>query len=202
MPVVALKQGDFLEPLEEDHLIERNQWTLAKSDADLPGFITPTEQRGILIDIEKHVTPANVFTFHPDKYATNQRYHGLELPHHYHKEIGAMNAEKIKGAQLIAHDGRVECGVRNLEREQLRSFWIQTSTDKFYPDFLVKLTNGRVLAVEYKGGHFADTADTKKKERLGKLWELRSGGQCFFEMVKGPSELRKVQDALQRADTQ
>ena len=32
-------------------------------------------------------------------------------------------------------------------------------------------------------GH-STTDGTKEKERLGKLLEERSGGQCFFEMVK------------------
>ena len=56
-----------------------------------------------------------------------------------------------------------------------------------------------MLAVEYKGAHLAQNPDTVEKERLGKLWELRSGGRCFFEMVKGPGELGKIADALARA---
>ena len=312
VPLLALKQGEFPHRFEEDDLIERNDWTLAKCDADLPGFLIPTEQRGIVIDIEKHatterevlqsrfledtdhqqrlletsaawpavklivaiarafphpgltdaetdiwlqrviaglevrgitlaqmtahrhrlfkavaarvnelekshrklvyetllfgdasgtvcVTPADVFTFHPDKYPVGDRYHGLALPRHYYKEIGAMNDEEVKCAQVIAHDRRVEAWVRNLEREPKHSFWIQTSSDKFYPDFVAKLTNRKVIAVEYKGGHLASSSDTVEKERLGKLWEARSEGQCFFEMLKGPGELGKTQDALMKA---
>jgi type III restriction enzyme len=313
VPVLALKQGEFFHQFEEDDLIERNHWTLAKCDADLPSFIIPTEQRGIVIDIEKnavtdkekiqqrflavtdrqqrlletsaawpvaklivttarafphagltdaemdiwlqrvvaelekrgitleqmtahrhrlfkavsarvneleklnlkktyetllfgdgsgtvHVSLASVFTFHPSKYPVGDRYHGLELPRHYYNEVGAMNDEEVKCAQVIAHDERVECWVRNLEREPKLSFWIQTSTDKFYPDFVAKLKNGKVLAVEYKGLDRASSDDTKEKERLGKLWEERSGGQCFFEMVKGPNEFGKIQDAIKKAD--
>ena len=57
---------------------------------------------------------------------------------------------------------------------------------------MAKLTHGKVLAIEYKGLNLSTSDDTKEKERLGKLWELKSGGQCFFEMVKGPGELSKV----------
>jgi type III restriction enzyme len=312
VPVLALKQGDFFHQFEEDDIIEHNDWTLATSDADLPAFIIPTEQRDIVIDIEKnasteiekiqsrfladtdrqqrlletstawpvaklivtiarafphagltdaemdiwlqrvisglenrgitfeqmtayrhrlyktvaarvkelekqtrkktfdtllfgegsgavYVTLANIFTFHPNKYPVGDRYHGLELPNHYYKEIGTMNGEEVKCAQVIAHDKRVECWVRNLERESKLSFWIQTSTDKFYPDFVAKLQNGKVLSVEYKGLRDATNEDTKEKELLGKLWEERSGGHCFFEMVKGPGELGKIQDALKKA---
>ncbi len=307
VPVLALKQGDFLHQFEEDDILERTNWTLSNSDADLPGFIIPTEQRGIVIDVSEkeriqqrflaetdrqqrlletsaawpvaklvnaidrsfkhdaltdaetgiwltrvvaelekrgvtfeqmtahrhrlfkavaarvhelekwnrkkiyetllygdgsgtvHVSLASVFTFHPEKYPVGHRYHGLELPRHYYKEIGAMNDEEVKCAQVIAHDERVECWVRNLEREPKLSFWIQTSSDKFYPDFIAKLKNGKVLAVEYKGLDRATTDDTKEKERLGKLWEERSGGQCLFEMVKGLGEFGKIQDAIKRA---
>ena len=307
VPVLALKQGDFLHQFEENDIIERNNWTLSQCDADLPGFLIPAEQRGIVIDVSEkekiqqrfladtdrqqrlletsaawpvaklvnaidrsfrhdalteaetgiwltrviaelekrgitveqmtahrhrlfkavaarvneleklnrkktyetllfgdgsgtvQVRLASVFTFDPNKYPVGDRYRGLELPRHYYKEIGAMNGEEVDCARIIAHDARVECWVRNLEREPKLSFWIQTSTDKFYPDFIAKLTNGKSLAVEYKGAHLAGTDDTKEKERLGKLWEERSGGQCFFEMVKGPGELGKIQDTMMKA---
>ena len=146
-----------------------------------------------------HVSLASVFRFALDKYPVGNRYHGLELPRHYYKEIGAMNGEEVQCAQIIAHDARVECWVRNLEREPRLSFWIQTSTDKFYPDFAAKLVNGKRLVIEYKGVHLAETPDTKEKERLGKLWEVRSGGECFFEMVKGLGELSKIQEAMKKA---
>ena len=308
VPVLALKQGDFFRQFEEDDLIERNHWTLAKCDADLPGFVLPSRTGDIVIDIveeseriqqrflqvterqqslletsaawpvqrlivaiarsfphpgltdaeidiwlqrvvtelegrgvtleqmtahrhrlfkavaarvaelEKanqkkayetllfgdgsgtvHVSLASTFTFDPNKYPVRERYQGLELPRHYYKEIGVMNGEEEECARIIAHDQRVECWVRNLEREPKTSFWIQTSTDKFYPDFIAKLKNGKILAVEYKGGHLAGNPDTIEKTRLGKLWEERSGGLCLFEMVCGPGELSKIQDAMKKA---
>jgi hypothetical protein len=45
----------------------------------------------------------------------------------------------------------VEFWVRNLERQPIYSFWLQTSNDRFYPDFIAKLKNGKILVVEYKG---------------------------------------------------
>jgi len=58
---------------------------------------------------------------------------------------------------------------------------MQTSPDKFYPDFVCKLKDGRVLVVEYKGGHLINS-DSKEKEALGELWAKRSGGACLFVM--------------------
>ncbi len=43
------------------------------------------------------------------------------------------------------------------------------------------------------------TDDTKEKERLGKLWAARSNGACYFEMIKGPGELGKLQNAIAAA---
>ncbi len=51
VPVLALKQGEFFHQFEEDDIIERNHWTLSQCDAELPGFLIPTEHRGIVIDV-------------------------------------------------------------------------------------------------------------------------------------------------------
>jgi hypothetical protein len=73
------------------------------------------------------------------------------------------------------------------------------TSDKFYPDFVCKLKNGKFLVVEYKGLDRATNDDTKEKERLGQLWEARSHGDCIFLMIKGPDELSKIADAMAKA---
>ena len=72
-------------------------------------------------------------------------------------------------------------GLANPVRRPGHSFWLQTSTDKFYPDFVCKLKDGRVVVVEYKGGHLWND-ETKEKKALGELWAKRSGGNCLFVM--------------------
>ena len=126
---------------------------------------------------------------------------------HYYEKVGELEAttpagnigEEFQCAQFIDSLPEVQWWVRNLERQPVHSFWLQTSTDRFYPDFVIQLKSGKILVVEYKGADRATNDDTKEKERLGKLWEERSGGLCFFEMVCGPAELGKVQEALKRA---
>lgn len=71
--------------------------------------------------------------------------------------------------------------MRNPVRRPGQSFWLQTSTDKFYPDFVCKLKDGRILVVEYKGGHLWND-ESKEKKALGELWAMRSGGACLFVM--------------------
>jgi type III restriction enzyme len=75
----------------------------------------------------------------------------------------------------------VKYWVRNLSRKPT-SFRLQTSTDWFYPDFLCQLTDGRVLAVQYKGKHLYDARDAEEKRSVGMVWESRSEGRCLFVM--------------------
>lgn len=126
---------------------------------------------------------------------------------HYYEKVGELETETELGttkeeflfAQFIDEQPEVEWWVRNLDKQPVHSFWLQTSTDKFYPDFVVKLRNGKILVVEYKGDHLSTNRDTEEKERLGKLWAGSSGGLCFFEMVKGPEDFRRVRDAIRMA---
>ena len=74
--------------------------------------------------------------------------------------------------------------MRNVERKP-SSFSLQTATDRFYPDFICKLDDGRVLAVEYKNSRDWELPDSIEKRRLGTLWEKRSGGKCLFVMPRG-----------------
>jgi hypothetical protein len=76
--------------------------------------------------------------------------------------------------------------LRNLERRPDGAFWLQTATDKFYPDFLAELDDGRILVVEYKGHDRWSNDDSKEKRALGELWESRSNGRCLFIMPDGP----------------
>jgi type III restriction enzyme len=92
---------------------------------------------------------------------------------------GGGITEEFKCAQFLDGLPEVEFWVRNLSR-RTTSFRLQTSNDWFYPDFLCKLTDGRVLAVEYKGAHL--WADAEEKRVVGEVWASRSGGRCLFVM--------------------
>ena len=125
----------------------------------------------------------------------------MALPNHFYPVIGDLKAEgeEYDCARIVASLKGIEFWVKNLEGEPESSFWIQTSSDKFYPDFVCKLKNGKSLAVEYKGLDRATNDDTKEKERLGQLWEARSHGECIFLMIKGPGELSRITDAVAKA---
>ncbi len=74
---------------------------------------------------------------------------------------------------------------------------------RFYPDFVAELTDGRILVVEYKGEHIADSADTREKRNLGALWEEKSGGKGLFLMAEkragaGRDLSRQLADKIRR----
>ncbi|MBN2301144.1 MAG: DEAD/DEAH box helicase family protein [Lentisphaerae bacterium] len=131
------------------------------------------------------VTPECCFAYDPRQYPYGRPYRGHYIFHkHYYPEIGDLNAtgEEFECAQFIDQLDEVEYWVRNVERRPNHSFWLQTSTDRFYPDFVCKLKDDRILVVEYKGGHLASGSDAEEKQMLGELWEKRSEGHCLFIM--------------------
>ena len=77
----------------------------------------------------------------------------------------------------------VKTWVRNLEKKPSAAFWLQTEGGRFYPDFVAQLEDGRVAVVEYKGADRISNDDTKRKVRVGSLWQARSNGQGVFLMV-------------------
>ncbi len=131
------------------------------------------------------VNPDLVFTFAPDEYPApvNSLYRGMhQFKKHYYPDVGDLKStgEEHECALVIDSLDEVKFWVRNLDSQPLRSFWLQTSTWRFYPDFVCKLTDGRILVVEYKGGHLY--SDAEEKRNIGDLWERRSQGRCLFVM--------------------
>ncbi|MYG07422.1 restriction endonuclease subunit R [Candidatus Poribacteria bacterium] len=135
------------------------------------------------------VSPDHCFSFEPHSYPYNTRYTGhYQFQKHYYQHVGDLKSEgeEFKCAEFIDRLPEVKFWVRNLERQPKFSFWLQTATDKFYPDFVCLLTDGRYLIVEYKGDHLWSADDAKEKREIGGLWEARSDGSCLFIMPKGP----------------
>ena len=128
-------------------------------------------------------TYAYSFPNDPNCYPANWYYQGR---HQFKKHFYALPGElKSEGDELdcaIALDAQsaVKHWVRNLSNQPEASMWIQTKTDRFYPDFLAELNDGRLLMVEYKGEGWSDSEDTREKRRLGDLWAEKSEGKALF----------------------
>ena len=138
------------------------------------------------------------FSFDPHNYPYNKKYQGsYHFPKHYYRDLGDMNGEEEQCAVFIENLPEVEFWVRNIEQREKFSFWLQTSSDKFYPDFMCKLKDGRYLSVEYKGADRWSDDDSKEKRALGELWEKRSNDTCLFVMPKG-KDLQAISDKLKK----
>lgn len=129
-----------------------------------------------------------VLIFKRAKYAYNFPYVGfIDLPKHFFPVVGDLlpKGEEFECAQFLATklDG-VKYWLRNIAQKDT-SFSLQTSTDRFYPDFVCLLDDGRILVVEYKNERDWDLPDSREKRQIGELWEKRSGTKGLFIMPRG-----------------
>jgi type III restriction enzyme len=150
------------------------------------------------------------FYFDENRYSPNWNYPGspFRSKKHYFSQIGELKSEgeEFECARLLDTHPGVWYWVRNIERRPESSFWLQTSSDKFYPDFVALLHDGRILVVEYKGADRWSDDDSKEKRALGERWAERSGGLCLFIMPKGPDwaaigDVSKPNPAAQHKDS-
>ncbi|MGD0462794.1 MAG: DEAD/DEAH box helicase family protein [Tepidisphaeraceae bacterium] len=135
------------------------------------------------------VDPEQCLTISPEWYAPNSYYEGdYHWQRHAFPRVGELKSEgeEFECATRIDQHPNVRRWVRNLERQSRHSFWLQTSTDRFYPDFVVELLDGRFLVVEYKRGDSWSNDDNREKRKIGELWAAASHGRCLFIMPKGP----------------
>lgn len=147
------------------------------------------------------VSPERCFTFSPEQYPARFFCKASDsFGKHYYSKVGELEeeGEEFLCAQILDQMNEVEFWVRNLERQENFSFWLQTATDKFYPDFVCKLKDGRYLVVEYKGADRWSNDDSKEKRRLAELWALKSKGQCLFVMPKG-KDWPTIKDVVNRS---
>lgn len=136
-------------------------------------------------------------------YGYNQPYKGgTAFRKHLFRIVGDLetSGEEYECAVYIERMTQVKAWVRNTAR-QPHSFWLQTSSDKFYPDFVALLNDGRVLVVEYKGAHLATADEVKEKQLIGKLWAERSNKTCLFLMIEN-REFVRIDNAIRKVTSQ
>jgi type III restriction enzyme len=127
------------------------------------------------------------FDYPKDNYPARSPLKGAyKFRKHFYSLPGELESggEEFECARAIDGLPEVKHWVRNLALQPAFSFWLPTSTDRFYPDFVAGLEDGRILVVEYKGEHIVDAADAREKRNLGALWEEKSGGKGLFLMAE------------------
>lgn len=120
--------------------------------------------------------------FDESTYAFNQPYSGAtKFNKHYTPLIGDLkpSGEEFDCAVHLDRMDAVRYWIRNVEGKRT-SFWLQLPHQKFYPDFVAMLHDGRILVVEYKGGHLYEGEAPKRT--IGTVWADASDGHCLFCM--------------------
>ena len=144
-------------------------------------------QRHLLApEAKTEVSFDHTFVFVAGMYRDQRRYRGNWKPTRHFLGPdrvpafdGAEDGEEFRCAQAIDSLTAVKFWVRNVARHPA-SFWLPTARGKFYPDFVALLEDGRLMVVEYKGSHIAESPDTAEKRTIGELWERESHGTCLF----------------------
>ena len=159
-------------------------------------FLSPKFATPLLVSKEAQ------FQFPLDAYPAGLLYKGgYRFKKHYYPVIGELNDDEIKCAVLLDTLPEMKLWVRNLPGpgRETTSFWLQTSADKFYPDFVCLLADGRILVVEYKNAKDYTNDDSKEKNALGQLWEERSGGSCVFYMPNGSKDIETIRAKIKKS---
>jgi len=94
-------------------------------------------------------------------------------------EEGEMNDLEKKVIFEVANLDSVVFWHRNLERGK---GFLLNSFINHYPDFIVKMKNGKIILIETKGDHL-DGSDSLKKLRLGEKWAAKAGDKYRYFMV-------------------
>jgi type III restriction enzyme len=114
---------------------------------------------------------------------------------------GGEDGEEFQCARAIDAEPAVRFWLRNVSRHPA-SFRLPTSTDSFYPDFIAMLNDGRLLVVEYKGSHLAETPDTKEKANIGEIWAKLSKGKALFLLATikkgGKSLAEQIEEKIRK----
>jgi len=111
---------------------------------------------------------------------------------------GVEEGEEFQCAQAVDSLPDVKFWLRNVAKNA-ESFWLPTAAGKFYPDFVARLNNDRMMVIEYKGALLAGSGvdDTNEKRAIGRLWEQNSGGKGLFVMVEKQLGDRDMRGQLQ-----
>jgi len=150
------------------------------------------------------VSADHVFTFGRGLYPARPPYYAgrYRFAKHYYGVIGDLKEpaprqfdHEYHCAVALDELPAVRHWVRNLARFPEFSFWLPTASDRFYPDFVAELHDGRLLVVEYKGEGYKSSDDTIEKRRVGELWAKLSGN-LFLLAVERDEHGRGVREQL------
>ncbi|CAM3708383.1 DEAD/DEAH box helicase [Vibrio aquimaris] len=188
----------------------RNKFPLARAVRDLIRLHRKQAQQigyqASLFGADSTACVSDEFMYHfePRHYPSRPPYYSgrYKFTKHYFPQnlIEDLKADGEEFDCAVAIDGlhQVKYWIRNLVRRDHASFWLPLAHNKFYPDFICELKDGRMLVVEYKGKNSETNDDSAEKRAIGDKWAELSDGQCLFIMaVKQDKQGRNVSQQIQ-----
>lgn len=174
--------------------LEEQLW-IARDQAGRSGFQQALFEGGL--EIVASDAPGHAFTYPADMalYPAHRYYEGpYRFRKHFYpipgdldwKTAGGRVGEEFECAQAIDLLDEVDFWVRNLVHAS--QFWMPTSRQRTYPDFVAKLRDGRLLVVEYKGDDRFSNDEEKEKRMVGALWARTSAGKGLYLMAQKRDE--------------
>ncbi|MDO8940508.1 MAG: hypothetical protein Q7U98_15240 [Methylicorpusculum sp.] len=186
----------------------RNKFPLLRAVRDLIGLYRRRAQKEgyqqTLFGNEAQVLLSDefVYRFSPQHYPARPPYYAgrYKFQKHFFPVIEDLKAqgEEYECAKAIDSLPEVKYWIRNLVRREHASFWLPLAHNRFYPDFVCELKDGRMLVVEYKGDAYVSNDDSTEKRAVGNLWAKNSNNRCLFIMaVEQDNDGRDVRQQIQ-----
>lgn len=159
-----------------------------------------TAWQGFLLDDSPLVAPeSHAIDFSAIHYDPSWNYDGAFKfqKHYFAPGPGELKSsgEEYQCACFLDGLAEIKTWVRNLSRRPT-AFSLQIPKQRFYPDFVCLLHDGRVLVVEYKGKPWYEIEQSAEKRAVGAVWESRSHGKGLFIMPNGP-DLQAIRSKIQ-----
>jgi type III restriction enzyme len=173
LPVVVRRRhrlADVLRTKIADHGRQQTRRATTWLIDNRPATIETSDEHAAIVE-EQDYAPARL---HESAHRFNR--HAFDLMFH-------MNGEEEQCAVRIDGHSNVARGIRNTEHATQGGFWLPKSPGRFFPDFIVELTDGQIVLVEYKGKDRANNPEELHKKAVGELWASRSGGRCRFAWI-------------------
>ncbi|WP_114966435.1 DEAD/DEAH box helicase [Alkalilacustris brevis] len=110
---------------------------------------------------------------------------------------GDLGGDEFQCAWALDSLEAVDLWVRNLPRHP-SSFWLPRVQARFYPDFIARLTDGRIFVVEYKGEHLVTAQEAREKDIIGRRWAEKTGNVFLTvrRMQHGAGPAEQMQHAI------
>lgn len=187
MPLATLVRGKYV--LRKAVLARVEQLRLRSARAGVQQFLDGLG--------EPVLSDACVFAFDLYRYNVASFWSGGFVPQrHFYARVGKMNPFEAEVARVLDGWPGLEVGVRNGELLP-GNYALPTSRGNFFPDFVARLDDGRLLLVEAKGR--SDEYDCEKDNIGRRAAEVSDGRLAFVTVWQNDDAGRSVQQQIAAA---